>query len=60
MLERSNQENFQFILEAYTIIPIMIISTKSLFLNYSVNYTTNRLSTGIVQILVVNFIILKR
>ncbi|CAF3833599.1 unnamed protein product [Rotaria sordida] len=51
ILEKNNQKYFQFILEAYTIIPIMIVSTQSILLDYSINYTINRLNTGIVQII---------
>ncbi|CAF3630849.1 unnamed protein product [Rotaria sp. Silwood1] len=51
ILEKNSQKYFKFILQAYTIIPIMIVSTKSILLNYSINYTINRLNTGIVQII---------
>ncbi|CAF3007667.1 unnamed protein product, partial [Rotaria sp. Silwood2] len=51
ILEKNSQKYFKFILEAYTIIPIMIVSTKSILLDYSINYTINRLNTDIVQII---------
>ncbi|CAM4764806.1 unnamed protein product [Rotaria magnacalcarata] len=52
VLEKNHQKYFKFILEAYTMIPIIIISTKSIFLDYSINYTINRMNTGgIIQII---------
>ncbi|CAF4163295.1 unnamed protein product [Rotaria socialis] len=52
VLEKNHQKYFKFILEAYTMIPIIIISTKSMFLDYSINYTINRMNTGgIIQII---------
>lgn len=45
------EKSFQFIFEGDTTIPIIITSTKSKFFNYSINYITNRLNNGIIQII---------
>ncbi|CAF1239997.1 unnamed protein product [Adineta steineri] len=51
ILEKNTQKYFEFILEAYTIIPIMIVSTESTFFNYMINYTINHMNNGIIQII---------
>ncbi|UJR32088.1 hypothetical protein I4U23_019556 [Adineta vaga] len=51
ILEKNSREEFQFILEAYTIIPIMISSIESAFFDYSVNYKINYINNGIIQII---------
>ncbi|CAF4201273.1 unnamed protein product, partial [Adineta steineri] len=51
ILEKNTQKYFKFILQAYTIIPIMIVSTESTFFNYMINYTINYMNNGIIQII---------
>jgi hypothetical protein len=60
ILEKNRKQSFSFILDAYTIIPIIISSTKSTLLTYSINYTINRLNNGIVQIIGVRLGVLER
>ncbi|CAF1214187.1 unnamed protein product [Adineta ricciae] len=50
ILEKNSHEEFQFILEAYTIIPIMIVSIESDFFHYSIDYTIGHLENGIIQV----------
>jgi hypothetical protein len=49
ILEKNTQKSFKFLLESYTISPMMISSTKPSGLNYSINYTIHRLKNGIIQ-----------
>jgi hypothetical protein len=60
ILEKNSRKCLKFILESYTIIPIMISSEKTSFLNYSINYTINRLDNGIIQMLGVSLRGLRR
>ncbi|CAF4076631.1 unnamed protein product [Adineta steineri] len=56
ILEKNTQKYFKFILEAYTIIPIMIVSIESTFFNYMINYTISYMNNGIIQIIGVTMI----
>lgn len=60
ILEKNTQKSFKFMLKAYTSIPIIILSTQSTLLDYFINYTINRLNTGIVQILGVSIELLQK
>ncbi len=60
ILEKNHKKYFKFILEAYRIIPIMIIMTESLFFHYSINYTINSTNNGIFQIIGVSLTALER
>lgn len=55
-LEKNQHKTWQFLLETYTIIPIMIISPKTMLFQYTIDYQTNRLKTGLIQIVGVSIV----
>ena len=50
-MEKNEQNTWEFLLETYAFVPIIISSTKSKFFRYIVKYQINPLKNGTIRIL---------